>query len=72
MSKYRQTENKTGGYNFHLTDKMITFKLKCIAETKKISVQKLLNQIVKKYVDNNFKLDIKNDDNELREDDDNE
>ena len=56
MSTYRKTENKTGGYNFHLTDKMITFKIKCIAEHKQISVQKLLNDIVKEYVDNNFKL----------------
>lgn len=58
MSRYRQTENKTGGYNFHLTDKMLTFKLKCIAEHKKISMQKLLNKIVKNYVDKTFKLDI--------------
>ena len=59
MGKYRTSENKNGGYNFHLTDKMITFKLKCIAEYKNISVQKLLNEIVKKYVDENFKLQIK-------------
>ena len=59
MAKYRQTENKTGGYNYHLTDKTLTFKLKCIAEYKKISMQKLFNEMVKKYVEDNFKLDIK-------------
>ncbi len=59
MGKYRASENKNGGYNFHLTDKMITFKLKCIAEQKNISMQKLLNKIVKEYVDENFKLEIK-------------
>lgn len=64
MSSYRQTENKTGGYNFHLTDKMLTFKLKCIAEHKKISMQKLLNKIVKNYVDKTFKLDIWSEDDE--------
>ena len=43
---------------------MLTFKLKCIAEHKKISMQKLLNKIVKNYVDKTFKLDIWSEDEE--------
>ena len=58
MAKYRETEQKNGGYSYHITDKMATFKLKCIAEKKDISVQKLLNEIIKEYIDKHFKINI--------------